>query len=163
MTDNGGFYRGNRQSSDPNSKKEKQKQVPTPTSTPDPAVPIFTVDCFAAGARFAIATQATGPGPIGWALSGPSVPLTHLHLPAFAPNEGDVPDVLGLSERVTQSVSGVNVNNYQVVLDSLRKARDYMDHSATDSMELQNQDAVIECFENFCKKQNWPVFSVESH
>ena len=157
-------------------KKRIGRQVPSPISdpTPDPTPgatptstpnPNFTVDCFGPGARFAISTQATGPGPIGNALGGHdiSLPGITIHIPALAPNPGDVPDLLGLSVRVKEPVPGMNVNNYQTILGSLRKAHDFMQDSAVDSNELRDQKQVIECFENFCKSQGWPVFSAESH
>src|SRR5437868_12397896 len=104
MPDNMGFFRGHRESPESEGKDRKppQEHKPTPqtTTTPDadPSLPSFTVDCFGVGARFFISTQATGPGPIGAALSATG----------RAANPGDVPNVPGLSERVTKPVPGVN-------------------------------------------------------
>ena len=133
-------------------RKEQPKKEPTPKPTPTPT-PSFTVDCFGPGGRFFLPTPATGPGVVGVA----SIPVTTAAGALSIPLPG-VPNVQGLTEPFTQLLQGVNVNNYQAVLNNLRQARGFMSSSSVYSNQLLNQDQVIECFENFCKQQGWPVF-----
>ena|SRR5690242_11381564 len=133
----------------------KKRSKPTPSATPSmppTPTPSYTVDCFGPGARFILPTPATGPGAVGVA----SIPVTAAAGALSIPLPG-VPNVPGLTQQpFTQSLQ-VDAASYRAVLDNLRQARGFMSASGVLSNQLSNQDQVIECFEDFCKKQGWPI------
>jgi hypothetical protein len=133
---------------------KKPKPTPSATSSPTPT-PSFDCDCFTygRGGRFVLPTPATGPGAIGVA----SIPITAAANALSIPLPG-VPNVAGLTSPFTQTLSGVNADNCQALLDNLRQAKTIMNNTGLYQNQLGDQADVIECFQNFCKDHGWTIF-----